>query len=96
MSTHQCTCRICILSTCKHARDTATVTDNVAWMPEAGVQLSEAAFECVYSRYQRHLVPVLVKSYCNGANIRKVNKTYSIQIYLYLYLASILMNLFVA
>ncbi len=43
---------------CKQARDVATVTDNVAWMLQASVQIREVAFECVYSRYQRYLVPV--------------------------------------
>ncbi len=39
-------CRVCILPACKRARDTAAVTDDVAWMLEAGVQSHEAAFEC--------------------------------------------------
>lgn len=48
-----CASRVCVSLVCKHAHDAATVTENVSWMLEAGVQLREAAFECVDSRYQR-------------------------------------------
>lgn len=42
-----CARRVYKSPACKHAHDIATITDNVAWMLEAGVH--NAAFECVYS-----------------------------------------------
>lgn len=48
----------------------AALIDHVS-LAEADIQLCVAAFECMHSCYQWHLVPVLVKikSYCHKAGM---------------------------